>query len=305
MAAMRRGDNLLLSDMVLELEKGCGKWIVIEYDGVYYHTQDRVEADIKKTKRLLELDSEKYVAIVRLRIHGTPYLDTAYAFGDRCVIMSVPPCTSGSNAANAVRQLCGCLLKRGLVPDSVRPRFDSAQRHIHKCGIIDYVCASIRQEMSHKEEVAFNMLKHCLDGDVSMANKFREVNGVITRVELVCAGIDRLRDEWGMDKRDVCTFMSDSVAAAIGEEKLWLGLERLRTDWGMDKRDLRTFMSSSVAAAIGEEKLWLGLERLRTDWGMDKRDLRTFMSNSVAAACLLYTSPSPRDKRQSRMPSSA
>ena len=28
-------------------------------------------------------------------------------------------------------------------------------------------------------------------------------------------------------------------------------------------------------------------------------------NNSPAAACLLYTSPSPRDKRQSRMPSSA
>ena len=28
-------------------------------------------------------------------------------------------------------------------------------------------------------------------------------------------------------------------------------------------------------------------------------------TNSTAATCLLYTSPSPRDKRQSRMPSSA
>ena len=30
-----------------------------------------------------------------------------------------------------------------------------------------------------------------------------------------------------------------------------------------------------------------------------------FAGSGVAATCLLYTSPSPRDKRQSRMPSSA
>ena len=31
----------------------------------------------------------------------------------------------------------------------------------------------------------------------------------------------------------------------------------------------------------------------------------SFSSNSISTICLLYTSPSPRDKRQSRMPSSA
>ena len=31
----------------------------------------------------------------------------------------------------------------------------------------------------------------------------------------------------------------------------------------------------------------------------------TIMSDNQVAYCLLYTSPSPRDKRQSRMPSSA
>ena len=42
-----------------------------------------------------------------------------------------------------------------------------------------------------------------------------------------------------------------------------------------------------------------------------KEDLRHFKKNTLnttiimGRACLLYTSPSPRDKRQSRMPSSA
>ena len=33
--------------------------------------------------------------------------------------------------------------------------------------------------------------------------------------------------------------------------------------------------------------------------------LRTFIADGASRGCLLYTSPSPRDKRQSRMPSSA
>ena len=36
-----------------------------------------------------------------------------------------------------------------------------------------------------------------------------------------------------------------------------------------------------------------------------KEDVRPSDDNAPFSACLLYTSPSPRDKRQSRMPSSA
>ena len=38
-------------------------------------------------------------------------------------------------------------------------------------------------------------------------------------------------------------------------------------------------------------------------WGRDM--IRALGTLKKSAACLLYTSPSPRDKRQSRMPSSA
>ena len=36
-----------------------------------------------------------------------------------------------------------------------------------------------------------------------------------------------------------------------------------------------------------------------------KETIKTKLNLEMAATCLLYTSPSPRDKRQSRMPSSA
>ena len=41
-----------------------------------------------------------------------------------------------------------------------------------------------------------------------------------------------------------------------------------------------------------------------TEVKLERDDLKTLMREAMAA-CLLYTSPSPRDKRQSRMPSSA
>ena len=40
-------------------------------------------------------------------------------------------------------------------------------------------------------------------------------------------------------------------------------------------------------------------------YGGGSNGLMGILGNSAIDACLLYTSPSPRDKRQSRMPSSA
>ena len=50
------------------------------------------------------------------------------------------------------------------------------------------------------------------------------------------------------------------------------------------------------------------ITNIYNDWPMSERELTNYTksrySNSLNG-CLLYTSPSPRDKRQSRMPSSA
>ena len=61
----------------------------------------------------------------------------------------------------------------------------------------------------------------------------------------------------------------------------------------------------------GTRSIW----KQRTNWHptndiVNTEDLESFMHYSTLGAtlymdCLLYTSPSPRDKRQSRMPSSA
>ena len=91
---------------------------------------------------------------------------------------------------------------------------------------------------------------------------------------------------------------------------------------GVEKEGLRVTSESSVAQSSHQAALGSTLTHpsITTDYseallefitpvlhGVEETieylsDLHTFTSNNI---CLLYTSPSPRDKRQSRMPSSA
>ena len=63
---------------------------------------------------------------------------------------------------------------------------------------------------------------------------------------------------------------------------------------------------TSLADAISEgEQLYSHSEGKVGDGDSSRADLRAARDEANALTCLLYTSPSPRDKRQSRMPSSA
>ena len=63
--------------------------------------------------------------------------------------------------------------------------------------------------------------------------------------------------------------------------------------------DLKLSREQAVRVAMGMVKNWneLGCKSGKLTW--------THRSDGSGTTCLLYTSPSPRDKRQSRMPSSA
>ena len=54
---------------------------------------------------------------------------------------------------------------------------------------------------------------------------------------------------------------------------------------------------------IGADTLSRQLEKLNASFKLHKSG--RYQSAEISIGCLLYTSPSPRDKRQSRMPSSA
>ena len=50
---------------------------------------------------------------------------------------------------------------------------------------------------------------------------------------------------------------------------------------------------------------WFNVGTIDLDLDAENREIIQAMVNAGYLTCLLYTSPSPRDKRQSRMPSSA
>ena len=70
-------------------------------------------------------------------------------------------------------------------------------------------------------------------------------------------------------------------------------------------------MVFDVDGVLTDGRLWYGPrgEELKAFHAFDGHGLKMLAASGVPCAllsgCLLYTSPSPRDKRQSRMPSSA
>ena len=80
------------------------------------------------------------------------------------------------------------------------------------------------------------------------------------------------------------------------------------------EQSLRIKFSSNVANWVDRYSIqsWLStyIDRRKKEndplyqWEVRRKQVTSTMMRTVAA-CLLYTSPSPRDKRQSRMPSSA
>ena len=171
----------------------------------------------------------------------------------------------------------------------------------------------IRMRVSVAEPDAMRSLASMI-GDRN-AKRIMQTHGISARLAdgSLLDAIPRLREEFGVSGDRLVTFMSDGVAARLEDEAFWSGLARLREALGIKGERLVTFMSDGVAARLEDEAFWAGLDRLGEEFGIAGDGLATFMSGSVAArledeafwACLLYTSPSPRDKRQSRMPSSA
>ena len=70
-------------------------------------------------------------------------------------------------------------------------------------------------------------------------------------------------------------------------------------------KPLRSILLYLVHDECGHSSASYTLKRLQENWFWDGMSLGTNNFCKSCNTCLLYTSPSPRDKRQSRMPSSA
>ena len=103
----------------------------------------------------------------------------------------------------------------------------------------------------------------------------------------------KIEDQQGMDSIEVITKHSDGLMVARGD----LGIET-------DMTNLPYVQRKMVKVALQSGKKCIVATQLLESMVTNPHPTRAEVSD-VANACLLYTSPSPRDKRQSRMPSSA
>ena len=68
---------------------------------------------------------------------------------------------------------------------------------------------------------------------------------------------------------------------------------------------LSACQSSDTIDGSSQELFEASLHRILDDLEMTEQLYLTYCMTALPYICLLYTSPSPRDKRQTRMPSSA
>ena len=80
--------------------------------------------------------------------------------------------------------------------------------------------------------------------------------------------------------------------------KMWSGL-------GYNNRAKRLYESSKILSEQGFEGIYPNFETLPGVGAYTKNAILSFAYGDSVLACLLYTSPSPRDAHESRMPSSA
>ena len=75
--------------------------------------------------------------------------------------------------------------------------------------------------------------------------------------------------------------------------------------WGVN--DVFTARAGNAVITVGDAEITSSEfeQAFERELQTQNRDNNSSVTNQQAYACLLYTSPSPRDKRQSRMPSSA
>ena len=103
---------------------------------------------------------------------------------------------------------------------------------------------------------------------------------MIDDVDIKCIPIARLRNMLGVVLQDTFIFSGDIA-------------ENLKLSTDINKKDLE-----NICKELGLDTL---LKKLPDGLNTYLRE----RGGNLSSGCLLYTSPSPRDKRQSRMPSSA
>ena len=265
------GDKLGLVDAHFPQLKAAAEW-----DGGYFHNkQGREEGDVKKTRRILSQNPD--LTLVRLRVGARDVEELQNI--ERCVVIVVPP---GASVEYAVFQFSSAMQSRA--PEPFASLLRSAQQSALSRRSAEHVVCKLRCECDDSFARAFKRLCVLVGGNAQKI--VSSVHGARSNLVAIVDALQRLKEEWKMEKGDLCKFMSNSVAAAVSGEKadlFWKAVDKLKGDWKMEKGDLCKFMSNSVAAAVSGEKadaFWEGMACLRPF--LTPAQMSSLMSDGVA-----------------------
>ena len=249
--ALRDGRAVHNSDLLLRIGNAR---VVFEYDGSYYHNEQRVGGDLDKTRKLLASTACDYV--VRVRVKGAARLLPEIA-SPRCLVVY----TTSSKACAVADEVCASL------PGHLCPKRTWLGSNAPDPA--EVACATLRRLDQDYDDAILR-----LTGYVGKHNlvQFLSCDGVASKLQDpdFWALLETLRTDWGIDKKNLCTFMCSGVAAKIGDPALGAFLETLRTDWGFDKKNLCAFMCGGVAAKIGDPAFAAALRTLLQTYGVPR-----------------------------------
>ena len=239
---MYDGDRLGKVDTVVDL----GAKLAIEWDPEYRHPEARIDADVKKTMRILEKDPEVYV--VRIRV-GAPRLKELES-NDRCIVIYVPINTTPVKAMHAFVNAVLPILPEphSLCLKNIPYTQDRAVIEVLN---LRYACDSAFKK-------GMNELGQLI-GDTAAIKMIASTHGMIPSLCCIVDGMKRLKTMYTMSASQLCKIMCDGVASALSGENdksntFFANLSKLKTTCEIKTVDqLCKIMCGSVASALSGE----------------------------------------------------
>jgi len=219
------GDEYNRSDMVLYINN---EPFIFEYDGGYWHDESRILGDIKKTKKLLDLYKESI--IVRIRVKCKNEYDNIHHQHDRCTIIKV----DSSNPIDIVNTTTRILSEK-------YPSLNSTFKILSKSEIknAQKLYYDINNICNSNYKISYELIIKIIGK--TNTDKILDKHGYNTRIHLIPKCLERLKTEYDLTGKTLVTFMSDSLASRIDDEKFWEGLEKLKTDYDVSGKELVSF----------------------------------------------------------------
>jgi len=203
--ALDAGARAGLWDACLPLTDGTVLWI--DYDGGYYHTNERLAYDVAKTRR--KLDEDPRHRVLRVRVNA-PIL-APDAADNPVDIAWMAPFTDKTVAWRQLGDVRGAI-KRFLPPANATKL---ASATLQRRAIVEGVVHDTMVALDKRYSAEVRLLAEEVGG--VNAKKLHAVGNVKTllRAGLFLAALGTLRTDLGLDAAQLVTFMCNGVAARL------------------------------------------------------------------------------------------